>query len=55
VFESASQRMGGVHCGGYVRLTTRCSGPGRGVGRPSGAFLRILGPGGALLAAKRGR
>jgi len=33
-------------------LTTRCSGPGRGVCRPSGACLRVLGPGAAVLAAE---
>ena len=36
-------------------LTARCSGPGRGVGRPSRAFLRIHGPVGVVAAAKRGR
>ena len=36
-------------------LTSRCSGPGRGVGRPSQAFLRILGPVQVVAAAKRGR
>ena len=36
-------------------LTARCSGPGRGVGRPSRAFLRIHGPVWVVAAAKRGR
>ena len=36
-------------------LTARCSGPGRGVGRPSRAFLRIHGPVQVAAAAKRGR
>ena len=36
-------------------LTARCSGPGRGVCRPSRAVLRVLGPGGFSAAAKRGR
>ena len=40
---------------GQRNLTTRCSGPGRGVGLASRAVLRIHGPGGALPAAKRGR